>query len=106
FQQDATSWSGQRAHREEVSARRGARVGARSGGGELGGAAVVELGGSGPAGEQRPAGLEVTARGEVAEEHGLEAQAVQQGRDPVRGAGVVRGDGESPTCRVALLAAV
>src|SRR5699024_377558 len=77
-----------------------------SGSGEIGGAAVVELGGSGPPGEQGPAGLEVPARGELAEEDGVEAETVQERSHPVRGTRIVGGDGERPTLRVALVAAV
>ena len=50
----------------------------RSGGADLLGAAEVELGGGGPAAEQRLARFEVAARGEGAEVHGLVAEAVQQ----------------------------
>src|SRR5699024_8703297 len=96
FRRQATS---RRAGRRAGTVRAGAGPPV-SGSGEIGGAAVVELGGSGPPGEQGPAGLEVPARGELAEEDGVEAETVQERSHPVRGTRIVGGDGERPTLRV------
>src|SRR5690606_30127826 len=77
-----------------------------SGGADALGAAEVELGGGGPAAEQRLPGLEVATRSEGTEVHGLIADPGQQRADGRRGPVVVGGERDRPTGRVALVAAV